>query len=408
MSSAAKRLHSTSTSTDSVRHRHKRQASDTYINDHVPHPFANESLPTEAANDHDISGHEHDSPAEPGIPNVTFNETVEPSTASEPDVPTNLETVSVFSLPDNDQSALFEPANDNDTMDDNAQQPQPDYAAVMESQRAQMLQMQQQMLQMQQMFETMMQQQQQQQQQQQAPPQQADIPAPPATTTTVRRTTVDQKFGGKRDAYRAWKSLVLMNAEVDNTCWPTRFSKVVWVRGLLEGDAAQMTQAWFDEYTDKRNSGEVNPDFNEWNDLWSVLDKFYVNQFDHSRRIADYRRVKQGSRPHSEYYQEWEAKRVAAGVNSSADSLLADYMNGMNAKLRDHIQGFVDFEQREWHQHIALISRMAEGWESHHKYGSNVRTAMATTATTSAAGSTATAAIVTRTHHLARRQCYGY
>lgn len=192
--------------------------------------------------------------------------------------------------------------------------------------------------------------------------------------TSNKRRTVDQKFDGKRENYRAWKSLVLMNAEADQKYWDSQFAMIVWIRGLLENEAANTMRAWMDSYNSNRIAGTLPAEFNAWENLWATLDKYYANQFDQTRRIADYHRVKQGSRAHIEYYNEWEQKRVAAGIDGSAESLLSDYMRGMNAKLRDHLQGFVALQTRSWDGHINLISRMAEDWESYHSYSNNKET----------------------------------
>jgi hypothetical protein len=44
-------------------------------------------------------------------------------------------------------------------------------------------------------------------------------------------------------------------------------------------------------------------------------------------------------------------------------------MGGMNPKLRDHVRGHVDAFERDWNGYVALIMRMAEGWEAHSSYG---------------------------------------
>jgi hypothetical protein len=107
-----------------------------------------------------------------------------------------------------------------------------------------------------------------------------------------------------------------------------------------------------------------------WTAMWATLDKFFVSTHDHARRIAEYRRVKQGNRPHHEYFTEWDSKRHAANIkDDDAATLLADYMGGINPKLRDHVRGHVDASERDWNGYVALIMRMAEGWEAHHSYG---------------------------------------
>jgi hypothetical protein len=161
-----------------------------------------------------------------------------------------------------------------------------------------------------------------------------------------------------------------MNALVDNGCWANDFAKIVWIRGLLEDDAAAMAHGWFEEYIKKVAAGELLKS-QGWVDMWEMLDKFFINHFDQTRRLAEYRKVKQGNRPHAEYFQEWESKRSAAGVNPDTPSLLADYMIGMNDKLREHVQGHVDSEERSWQGHLNLIQRMAEGWESNHSYSNS-------------------------------------
>jgi len=185
-----------------------------------------------------------------------------------------------------------------------------------------------------------------------------------------RRTTADQKFSGRTDNYRMWKSHVGMNLQVDSGCWKNVYAQIVWVRGLLEGDAAAIAHGWFERYVQavaedstRRSRG--------WKEMWEELDKFFAGRFDQSRRIQEYRRTKQGNRSHAEYFQEWESKRNAANVDGDAATLLADYLSGMNQKLRDYVQAQVDSQLRDWEGYIALIHRMAEGWESNHSYSSN-------------------------------------
>lgn len=328
----------------------KRPASDNYIDQrrdsHVSRYIAAiTTIPTDDTTTEDASIH---------VPNDTTNDS---STHDEIH-----ETVSEFSLPNNDDDAM-----------DNAQQQQ----FVQQQQQQQFVQQQPAMVPaatIENMTATIA------ALQSQLAAMQANvathgnngIPAiNNAGHVTKRRTTVDQKFDGKRDNYRAWKSLVLMNAEADATYWDTVFAKIVWIRGLLESDAANTMRAWMDTYNENRLGNTLPDGYDAWNDLWATLDKYYANQFDEARRIADYHRVKQGSRPHIDYYNEWEQKRVAAGINGSAESLLSDYMRGMNAKLRDYMQGFVALERRTWEGHIGLISRMAEDWEAYHSYSSS-------------------------------------
>jgi hypothetical protein len=191
-----------------------------------------------------------------------------------------------------------------------------------------------------------------------------------APARLAQRSTTDQTFKGKTEDYRSWRNLIRMNAMADEGCWRNEFSKIVWVRGLLEGDAALMAGGWFDTYTDRvMNDGRLLG--SGWDEMWTVLNKFFFNHFDQNRRLVEYRRVQQGNRSHTEYYQEWESKRNAAGVEAPVNSMLADYMSGLNPKLRDHVQGFVDSEERTWEGYVALISRMAEGWEANHTYGND-------------------------------------
>ena len=43
----------------------------------------------------------------------------------------------------------------------------------------------------------------------------------------------------------------------------------------------------------------------------------------------------------------------------------------MNPKLRDHVEGFVNSQLRDWEGYIGLIARMAEGWAANHGYASS-------------------------------------
>lgn len=61
-----------------------------------------------------------------------------------------------------------------------------------------------------------------------------------ANSGLARRSTANQKFSGKASGYPAWKSHIIMNAAVDHMCWNSEFARMAWVRGLIEGDAANM------------------------------------------------------------------------------------------------------------------------------------------------------------------------
>ena len=162
-----------------------------------------------------------------------------------------------------------------------------------------------------------------------------NAPAPPAPHAPApRRIRIHEPevFDGERARYRSWK----LQVQRYLTAYPdaTDHEKITVIISYVRG---AKVNTWVDGFTDNN----FDPASSEWavgvGDLWSDLDRNFVDFAMEANALRKLQDLRQGDREAAEFIQEFEATRGMTALETEDPMTLEFFKNAINPRYRAQI-----------------------------------------------------------------------